>query len=181
MSGEEAQGASDAGQDAAKKGLEAAKNLAKDAKEVGKLAASAGTDVSAWIKLAKRWLPPIIVFIVVVSLIATMLVFVVIAGVMSAITGNKSATCATGATDIALLATNGPVNVGDRVTDPVYGGSWTYGPKEAGNAQLVVQAGLNHKNEKTGAPEPIPPAGIIIAIATIFVEDHMLNQNCLDS
>ena len=170
------QDASQAGQDAANKAVQGAKKAAELGKDVGKLAASGGTDVTTWAKLAKRYLPPIITFLLILSLAVSVLVFAFVASAATKFFGGDGSACASGASDIAVLATNGPVNVGDKVTDPVYGGIWTFKPDYMANAQAIVRAGLDYKNQSTGAAQPIPAAGIVIAIAVAFVESHLYNN-----
>ena len=80
-----------------------------------------------------------------------------IASVVSSVFGDKGGACASGATDLAILATSGPVNVGDKFNNP-RGGVTTISQEMMGNAQIIVRAGLDYK------PNPMSTNGMVIAI-----------------
>ncbi len=115
-------------------------------------------------KLAKKYGPPVagaLLIAIIGSLIA-------LASFFTVFTGGSS--CGSGGTDLAILATNGPVNVGDKVPNPLRsGGTITITEEMMGNAQAIVRAGINYK------PTRIPDRGIVIAIATTFPESGLIN------
>lgn len=159
--------AAQAGQEAAQKGIKAAKELGKDGAAVGKLVASGGTDVKSWARLAKRYIPPIIIFVILCMIGFMALIFSFFGGGAA-----TASTCTDGnAASAGVLATNGPVNVGSSYTYPSKPPSQgTISAEMMGNAQTIVRV----------ARQRVPPApdqAIVIALATALVESKLINSN----
>ena len=132
--------------------------------------AAAAAPIKKWaikkgVKLAKKYGPPVFFGIMVFSLGVG---FAIVGLFASFLAGSQS--CSSGATDLAVLATNGPLNVGDKVPDPLRpGGVITITEEMMGNAQAIVRAGIGYK------PTRIPDLGLAIAIATAFPESGLIN------
>jgi hypothetical protein len=88
------------------KGLQTA---AKEGKNVAEQVAAGGTRVDIWLKWAKKYALPLIGFLVVLALATAAIAIFAIASVVSSVFGDKGGACASGATDLAILATSGPV------------------------------------------------------------------------
>lgn len=167
MSGDDS-GAGDAAQAGGELADKAAKGAVKAAKtgvDVGRVVASGGTDVKAWLNLAKT-LAPIIIGIFTVGLIAvTALIMFFFGGG----TANASTCQNEGSTSLEVLATNGPINVGSPYTYPSSPPSQgTISAEMMGYAQLITRIAL----ERT---PPAPEDAIMIAIATALVESKLSN------
>lgn len=171
--GGDAQAGSDAGQDAAERALQAVKKGKEAAKTAGKLAASGGTDLKSWLKFAKKYGLPVVGFIMALVLIIAFAFFMLIASVFSGSTAAANS-CPSGVTDLAVLATNGPVNVGDKFTNPRDGGLTTITAEMMGNAQAIVRAALDFTIN--GQPAPRSERAMVVAIGVSLMEAGLINN-----
>lgn len=167
--GGQSQEGSDAGQQAAGKALKAAKGAADDARHAGQLAASGGTDVTSWIHFIKKYLLPAIAIL---SMIFLIIVFAVISLLVSFAASTQQADATTCGTDLSVMATNGPVNVGDKFPNP-RGGITTITEEMMGNAQIIVRVGQQFTIN--GVAKPIPINGMVIAIGVSLMEAGLIN------
>lgn len=167
--GDSSQQASDAGQEAAQKAVKGLQTAAKEGKNVAEQVAAGGTRVDIWLKWAKKYALPLIGFLMVLALATAAIAIFAIASVVSSVFGDKGGACASGATDLAILATSGPVNVGDKFNNP-RGGVTTISQEMMGNAQIIVRAGLDYK------PNPMSTNGMVIAIGVSLMEAGLINN-----